>query len=60
MYEVTLANNRFSDVRDITGNMPFPKSFRTKIVTDPVTSETHLYVASWGAGTWRSLLAPTQ
>ncbi len=53
MFEVTLNNSRFSNIRDITGNLPFPKSFRTKIVTDPVTAETHLYMASWGSGTWR-------
>ncbi len=61
MYEVTLANNltnnltnnSVSNIRDITGNLPFPKSFRTKIITDPVTAETHLYLASWGNGTWR-------
>ncbi|MFK8183372.1 MAG: hypothetical protein AB8B99_08355 [Phormidesmis sp.] len=53
MYEVTLANNRFKHIRDVTGNLPFPKSFRTKIITDPVTAETHLYLASWGGGTWR-------
>ncbi len=60
MYEVTLANNKASNILDITGDLSFPKSFRTKIITDPVTAETHLYIASWGSGTWRLPLPPAQ
>ena len=60
MYEVTLANNKASNIIDITGDLSFPKSFRTKIITDSVTAETHLYIASWGSGTWRLPLPPTQ
>ncbi|MEL6778262.1 MAG: hypothetical protein AAFO06_13490 [Cyanobacteria bacterium J06597_16] len=53
MFAITLAGNTYSTIQDVTGNLPFPKSFRTKVITDPVTAETHLYTASWGSGTWR-------
>ncbi|MEM6451538.1 MAG: hypothetical protein AAF703_14625 [Cyanobacteria bacterium P01_D01_bin.105] len=53
IYEVTLAKDRLDNIRDVTSNLLFPKSFRTKIITDPVTEQTHLYLASWGGGTWR-------
>lgn len=58
MYEVTLNNSGVKGIRDVTGDLPFPKSFRTRIITDPVTSQTHLYLASWGGGTWRLSLPP--
>ena len=53
VFKVNLSGNNPSGIRDITGNLPFPKSFRTKLQTDPVTNKTYLYMASWGAGTWR-------
>ncbi|MEM9090488.1 MAG: hypothetical protein AAGC93_17280 [Cyanobacteria bacterium P01_F01_bin.53] len=56
VFEVALSGNTVGSISDITGNLPFPKSFHTKILTDPVTNETHLYMASWGAGSWRLLL----
>ncbi|MEO0707281.1 MAG: hypothetical protein AAF050_16675 [Cyanobacteria bacterium J06649_5] len=56
IFEVALNGNSAGNISDITGNLPFPKSFRTKVLTDPVTNETHLYMASWGAGSWRLLL----
>ena len=56
IFDVSLSGNSVGSISDITGNLPFPKSFRTKVLTDPVTNETHLYMASWGGGTWRLLL----
>ena len=53
MFEAVLSGDRVSQIKDITGDLAFPKSFRTKVLTDPVTGETHLYIASWGSGTWR-------
>ena len=56
IFEVSLSGDSVASISDITGNLPFPKSFRTKVLTDPVTLETHLYVASWGGGSWRRSL----
>lgn len=53
MFEAELSGNQLNRIVDVTGDLAFPKSFRTKILTDPVTGETHLYIASWGSGTWR-------
>ena len=53
MFEAELSGDRVARIVDVTGDLAFPKSFRSKILTDPVTGETHLYLASWGSGTWR-------
>ena len=56
VFEVDLQGDRAESIADVTGDLAFPKSFRSKILTDPVTGETHLYMASWGSGTWRLLI----
>ena len=56
VFEASLSGRGGGEVKDITGDLAFPNSFRSKILTDPVTGETHLYMASWGSGTWRLLI----
>jgi photosystem II stability/assembly factor-like uncharacterized protein len=47
------ANGDRTGIQDVTGNLPFPRSFRTKAGTDPATGTRFLWFAGWGGGTWR-------
>lgn len=48
------ANGARTGINDISGNHPFPKSFRTEVITDQSNSSKYLMMSSWGAGLWRT------
>ena len=55
VFQGTVAGNgNVSNFKDITGDLPFPKSFNFKVIDDAKTGKKYLMFSSWGAGTWRA------
>ena len=55
VFEITLNNSGgivANGIKDITGNMPFPRSSSTEVINDPTNNTNYLYMSSWGAGSW--------